>query len=68
MLFRSLVFLFNLGSLLERKTKQLSGGELQRLAVACCLGKDADVYCLDEPSSYLDVSERLKAAKSIRAR
>ena len=59
---------FNLGSLLERKTKQLSGGELQRLAVACCLGKDADVYCLDEPSSYLDVSERLKAAKSIRAR
>jgi len=57
---------FNLLAILDRKTSQLSGGELQRLAIACCLGKDAQVYCLDEPSSYLDVSERLKAAKAIK--
>lgn len=57
---------FNLNDILERKTSQLSGGELQRLAIACCLGKTAQVYCLDEPSSYLDVSERLKAAKAIK--
>lgn len=64
----SLVEEFSLSEILTRKTSQLSGGELQRLAIACCLGKEADVYCLDEPSSYLDVSERLRAAKAIQLR
>lgn len=59
---------FNLSAILDRLTSQLSGGELQRLAIACCLGKEAHVYCLDEPSSYLDVSERLKAAKAIKSK
>ena len=45
---------------------QLSGGELQRFAIAiCCLGK-ADIYMFDEPSSYLDVKQRLAAAAAIR--
>lgn len=50
----------------DRKLQELSGGELQRVAIALCLGRDADVYLLDEPSAYLDVEQRLRAAKMIR--
>ncbi|MFN4134002.1 MAG: ATP-binding cassette domain-containing protein, partial [Candidatus Hadarchaeales archaeon] len=52
--------------LLDRKIGGLSGGELQRVAIAGCLGRKADVYLLDEPSAHLDVEERLLVAKAIR--
>ncbi len=52
--------------LYERKVKELSGGELQRVAIALCLAREADVYLLDEPSAYLDVEQRLAVAKVIR--
>src|SRR5881392_3404463 len=52
-----------LGSFLDRDIAQLSGGELQRLAIAATMLKDADVYFFDEPSSYLDIYQRLKVAK-----
>ena len=51
---------------LDRDIKQLSGGELQKLAIAVAIEKDADVYLFDEPSSYLDVLERMRMAKVIR--
>ncbi len=57
---------FGLDKILERDMASLSGGELQRLAIAIALLKDVDLYFFDEPSSYLDVSERFKAAKRIR--
>lgn len=57
----------NLTHLLERSLAELSGGELQRTAIAAAVLKDADIYAFDEPSSYLDVSERLKIAKIIRS-
>ena len=57
---------FNLGVLAGKKLKKLSGGELQRLSVARCLAKDADVYFFDEPSAYLDVEERISVAKAIK--
>ena len=44
----------------------LSGGELQRFAIAVVAVQHCDVYMLDEPSSYLDVRQRLKAARVIR--
>ena len=44
----------------------MSGGELQRVAIALCLGKPADVYLIDEPSAYLDSEQRLHAAKVIK--
>jgi ATP-binding cassette subfamily E protein 1 len=44
----------------ERDVKDLSGGELQRVAIAACLAKEALIYLLDEPSAYLDVEERLR--------
>lgn len=52
--------------LMDRGLRELSGGELQRVAVAACLGRDAEIYLLDEPSAYLDVEQRLRVAKVIR--
>jgi ATP-binding cassette subfamily E protein 1 len=52
--------------LLDRKLENLSGGELQRVAIASTLMKDADLYMFDEPSSFLDVRQRLKIGREIR--
>ncbi len=52
--------------LLNKKVNQLSGGELQRVAVATCLSREADIYLLDEPSAHLDVEQRLLIAKAIK--
>ncbi len=52
--------------LMDRSLGELSGGELQRVAIAACLGRAADIYLLDEPSAYLDVEQRLRVAKVIR--
>ncbi len=56
----------NLGYIIDRNVKELSGGELQRLAIAITLSKEGDFYFIDEPSSYLDVKERLEVGKLIR--
>ncbi len=56
----------NITPLLTKKLNELSGGELQRVSIALCLGKDADLYLLDEPSAYLDVEQRLIISKVIR--
>jgi ATP-binding cassette subfamily E protein 1 len=55
-----------LDALMEKKLNELSGGELQRAAIAVCLARDADLYLLDEPSTYLDVEQRLMAAQAIK--
>jgi ATP-binding cassette, sub-family E, member 1 len=55
-----------LQNILDRDIAQLSGGELQRLAVAVAAAKDAEYYFFDEPSSYNDVYQRLAVAKVIR--
>lgn len=57
----------NLGKILGRNLSELSGGELQRVAIASTALKDADFYAFDEPTSFLDVRERLNAAKLIRS-
>jgi len=51
---------------LDRDVKACSGGELQKLAIATTLLKDADIYLFDEMSSYLDVAERIRVAKIIQ--
>lgn len=53
-------------SILNREIKQLSGGELQKFAICIALEREADIYLFDEPSSFLDVNERIKVAKAIR--
>ena len=52
--------------LLERNVMELSGGELQKVAIAACLSRDSKLFLLDEPSAYLDVEERLIMAKTLR--
>mmetsp|Transcript_42687 Transcript_42687/g.59820 ORF Transcript_42687/g.59820 Transcript_42687/m.59820 type:complete len:624 (-) Transcript_42687:449-2320(-) len=55
-----------LDSIIDQPVKVLSGGELQRVAMILCLGTQADVYLIDEPSAYLDSEQRLIAAKVIK--
>ena len=50
----------------SRNVEDLSGGELQRFAIGTVCIQDRTVYMFDEPSSYLDVKQRLKAAEAIR--
>ena len=56
----------DLEKLFTQKLCELSGGQLQRVAVAHCLSQDADLFLLDEPSAYLDVEQRLLIAKVIK--
>ncbi|XP_054163702.1 ATP-binding cassette sub-family E member 1-like [Oppia nitens] len=53
-------------AILSRNVKELSGGELQRFAIAMVCVQNSDIFMFDEPSSYLDVKQRLKAAEAIR--
>jgi len=57
----------DLNHVADRNVDLLSGGELQRFAIAVVVVQRADVYMFDEPSSYLDVKQRLRAAKTIRS-
>ncbi|OUJ18608.1 Translation initiation factor RLI1 containing Fe-S and AAA+ ATPase domain [Methanonatronarchaeum thermophilum] len=56
----------SLDELVESKINDLSGGELQRVAIAACLSRKADIYILDEPSAHLDVEQRTMAIKTIK--
>ncbi len=58
--------LLNMEKFWDRELSVLSGGELQRVAIAATIVKDADVYLFDEPSSFLDVKERMNSAEAIR--
>ncbi len=49
----------------NKQIKELSGGELQKVAILVTLSKNADLYFLDEPSSFLDIKERMKLARLI---
>jgi ATP-binding cassette subfamily E protein 1 len=56
----------NIRPLWENSVNTLSGGELQRVAIALCLAREADIYLIDEPSAYLDSNQRIETAKVIR--
>ncbi|KAJ1380927.1 RNase L inhibitor RLI, possible metal-binding domain [Sesbania bispinosa] len=56
-----------LNQVIDRNVGDLSGGELQRFAIAVVAIQNAEIYMFDEPSSYLDVKQRLKAAQVIRS-
>jgi len=61
------VDLLDLRSVMDRDVQNLSGGELQRFAIAMSCIQAANMYMFDEPSSYLDVKQRLNAARAIRS-
>ena len=52
--------------LYNKSIRNLSGGELQKVAVASCLLQKVDVYALDEPSAFLDVEDRIAVAKFLQ--
>lgn len=52
--------------LFEKSIRHLSGGELQKVAVAASLMRPADMYALDEPSAFLDVEDRIALAKFLQ--
>ncbi len=57
---------FEIERVLDRTLDKLSGGELQRVALAATILKDADLYFFDEPSSYLDIKQRLRTSQVIK--
>ena len=63
---RELIKKLGLENSMEQSLKELSGGELQRIAVAVAASKDTEFYFFDEPSSYNDVFQRIGVAKVIQ--
>lgn len=55
-----------LENIMDSHLSELSGGELQRVAIATCLSMDANIYLIDEPSAYLDVEQRISMARIIK--
>ena len=64
---RELIKKLQLENCMEQNLKELSGGELQRIAVAVAASKDTEFYFFDEPSSYNDVFQRIGVARVIQS-
>ncbi len=60
--------LLDLEKVLDRDVSQVSGGELQRVAIAATMLKDGSVLCFDEPTNYLDIKQRIKTSRAIKER
>lgn len=63
---REIVTPLGIDALYDKPVKDLSGGELQTVAIGLCLARQADLYLIDEPSAYLDASQRMSVAKVIK--
>ncbi|MBW2965131.1 ribosome biogenesis/translation initiation ATPase RLI [Candidatus Woesearchaeota archaeon] len=64
--FNEMVSALELDKILDNDVSSISGGELQRVAIAATVMKDANLYIFDEPTSYLDIKQRIKVSKFIR--
>jgi ATP-binding cassette subfamily E protein 1 len=62
----SLVERLGIEPVVDQPIDTLSGGELQRVALAATLARDADFYFLDEITPYLDIGQRMTAARLVR--
>ncbi len=65
--FERITQVLQLGAILERDIGVISGGELQRVAIAATVLKRASVYFFDEPTSYLDIKQRVRIAQFLRS-
>jgi ATP-binding cassette subfamily E protein 1 len=62
-----IIDVLSLNKFLDRNIRDISGGELQRVAIAATVLKEANVYIFDEPTSYLDITQRVKISQFIRS-
>lgn len=65
--FDEIVEKLEIKEILDNKVNEISGGELQRVAISATVLKDANLYIFDEPTSYLDIKQRIKVSKFIRS-
>ncbi|MEA3248602.1 MAG: ribosome biogenesis/translation initiation ATPase RLI [Nanoarchaeota archaeon] len=56
----------NVENVLENQMNQLSGGELQKIAILAASLGDADIYFFDEPLAFLDIRERLRISDFLK--
>ena len=64
--FDKIVKELQLEEILDNDITKISGGELQRVAIAATVLKKANLYIFDEPTSYLDIKQRLRVSKFIK--
>ena len=62
----ALIERLSIGPVMDQSIDSISGGELQRVAIAACLARDADFYFLDEITPYLDIGQRMVVARLIQ--
>ena len=65
--FRKISNELELNEILDNDISEISGGELQRVAIAATVLKEANLYIFDEPTSYLDIKQRIKISKFIKS-
>ncbi len=63
---RDVVERLGLQHVMERDVSNLSGGELQKVAVAAAMLRGGDIYIFDEPTTHLDIYERMRVSNAIR--
>lgn len=56
----------NIDKLYDVEVSSLSGGQMQKLSIITCLGKDANLYLLDEPSAFIDIEDRCVLSKILK--
>ena len=59
--------ILGLGPLLDRKPKELSGGQMQRVAMGRAIVRDPALFLFDEPLSNLDAALRTRVRGEIKA-
>ncbi|MBR9675812.1 ribosome biogenesis/translation initiation ATPase RLI [Candidatus Woesearchaeota archaeon] len=64
--YEKIIEALELEKFLDTDISKISGGELQRVAIAATVLKKANLYLFDEPASYLDIKQRIKISKFIR--
>ncbi len=62
---QELLDIFGIAALSDRHPQSLSGGEKQRLVIACAFAKKPEVLILDEPTSGLDGANMLRMAHAL---